>query len=712
MTEPQNLALNSDRPIEQWLDAFNQVARHYRIPISYETARLSAVWDRSEDERKKIISLARRFGLSCNFAAAGDFELAFSRLPVIAELDDALVVISAVSSDDVADVMVMGDDGASNRLSRSDVMARVRRYVIARPARSVTDARVDTYIRPYQEHWLRRILMRDIRHYPNIFLASLIANLLAFGTILFSMQVYDRVVPANSYPTLYILFSGVILAIIFEFILRRLRMTLIDGLGKRADLKLSDLIFGHAIRVRSQDRPASTGSFVAQLRDMEQVRELLTSTSVAAIVDIPFFLVFLLLFFFIAGNLAFIPLAALVFLVIPGLLLQRRLRSYANESMREASLRNAMIMEAVQRLDDVKMLQAEARFEHQWNHVNEVTSESQMKLRRLTNSLTVWTQNIQNGVYATIVFFGAPRVMEGDMTTGALVGASILGSRMLAPLSQVTQIFTRLQHAKIGLKSLDAIMRLPTDTPSDEQRIALPVARGNYALRNAVFRYGDANMPLALHVEQLDIKAGERVALIGRNGAGKSTLLQGLSGLMIPVSGEVLLDNLALHQIDPADVRQAVGLVSQTSGLFFGSIRDNLTLGAPRAGDEEILAALGMVGADEFVRRLPSGLDHPISEGGRGLSGGQVQSLLLARSLIRQPQIVLLDEPTAAMDETSERFFMRQFREWSAGRTVVIATHRMRVLDLVDRIIVMNNGKIVLDDEKGAALETMRKKAA
>lgn len=707
MTEPQTAL-----PIEHWLDAFNQVARHYRIPISYETARLSAVWDPTQDEDRKITGLARRFGLTCSFASPADYELAFSRLPVIAEMDDALVVISAVSSGDVADVLVMGDDGAANRLPRSDIMARVRRYAVARPARSVTDARVDTYIRPYQEHWLRRILMRDVHHYPNIFLASLIANLLAFGTILFSMQVYDRVVPANSYPTLYILFSGVILAIIFEFILRRLRMTLIDGLGKRADLTLSDLIFGHALRVKSQARPASTGSFVAQLRDMEQVRELLTSTSVAAIVDIPFFLVFLGLFFLIAGNLAFIPLAALVFLILPGLLMQRRLRAYANESMREASLRNAMIMEAIQRLDDVKMLQAEARFEHQWNHVNEVTGESQLKLRRLTNSLTVWTQNIQNGVYATIVFFGAPRVMEGDMTTGALVGASILGSRMLAPLSQVTQIFTRLQHAKIGLKSLDAIMKLPTDTPPDEQRIALPVALGNYSLRDALFRYGDENMPLALHVEKLDIKAGERVALIGRNGAGKSTLLQGLSGLMTPVAGEVLLDNLALHQIDPADVRQSVGLVSQTSGLFFGSIRDNLTLGAPRASDEELLATLGMVGADEFVRRLPSGLDYPISEGGGGLSGGQVQALLLARSLIRQPQIILLDEPTASMDETSERQFMREFRQWCTGRTLIVATHRMRVLDLVDRVIVLNNGRVMLDDEKVAALNTMRGGAA
>ncbi|HET6537880.1 MAG TPA: type I secretion system permease/ATPase [Sphingopyxis sp.] len=692
-----------------WLAIFRSVAHHYRIPISYEKARLASIWDPASNPDSAVAAMAGRFGLDLRFVEPRELALASGSLPVIAELDDGqLMVISAVSSDGVAEVIVGDGAGLSNRIPREDIEARVRRYAVARPARSVADARVDTYIRPYQVHWLRRIILRDVKLYPNILIASLVANLLAFASIIFSMQVYDRVVPAKSYPTLYILFSGVLLAIVFEFILRRLRMTLIDLLGKRADLSLADVIFGHALRIRGRDRPVSTGSFIAQLRDMEQVRELLTSTTVAALIDIPFFFLFLAFFWFIAGWLALIPLGALVLLLVPGLLLQRRLKACATESMRESSLRNAMLLEAVQRVDDVKMLQAEARFEQQWNHINEVASTAQLKLRQYTNSLTVWTQNIQNAVYATTVFAGAPLVMMGDMTTGALVGASILGSRMMAPLSQVTQILSRLQHARIGLKSLDGIMQLPTDTPADEQRISLPYIAGGYAIRDAQFRYGDDNMPLALQVERLDIQPGEHIALIGRNGAGKSTLLQALSGLMPPITGEVLLDDLALHHLDPADVRRAVGMLSQSSGLLYGTIRDNLTLGAPRATDAQLMAALAMTGADGFVRQLPSGLAHPVSEGGGGLSGGQVQALLLARLLVREPQVILLDEPTASMDETSERLFIRQFRKWSAGRTLLVATHRMRVLDMVDRVLVVQNGRIILDDSKAAALSAMR----
>ena len=603
-----------------------------------------------------------------------------------------------------------GEGGLANATTLDELLRDTIRFVIPRPARAIPDARVDTYIRPYEEHWLRRILFKDARSYGNVLIASLITNILTLATVLFSMQVYDRVVPAQSMPTLYVLFIGVLLAVGFDFMLRRLRMRIIDVLGKRADLRMSDQVFGRALRVRNQDRPSSTGTFISQLRDLEQVRELLTSTTVSAIADIPFFLLFLAIFWFIAGNLALVPLLALVLLILPGLLAQRRLRAYANEAMRESSLRSAMLVEAVQGIEDIKSLQAENRFQQQWNHFNAVTGEAQLKLRGLTNSLTVWTQNVQNGVYATTVFVGAPMVMAGDMTTGALVAASILGSRMMAPMAQLTQVLSRFQQAKVGMKGLDQIMALPVDNPDDEHRIHVPALHGRYTLRATDFRYGDATSPPALSIRELKIEAGEKIAILGRNGAGKSTLLQGLSGQLYPVAGEILLDDLALHQIDPADVRRDLGLLTQSSRLFHGTIRDNLTLGAPQASNEEIMSVLAMVGADDFVRRLRTGLEHVILEGGIGLSGGQLQSLLVARLLIRQPAIVLLDEPTASMDEASEREFIQRFKVWSKSRTVVIATHRMRALDLVDRIIFIENGKVVLDDTKESALRTMQGK--
>lgn len=692
-----------------WIEAFGLVARHYRLPGPTQDSTLASRWNAGSDDAERIRFIARGAGLRIRILPANEVKLSSERLPVIIEMNDgSLAVVTAIDAAGDVSVALMGEKGLENKVPIDRLLASAVHCIVPRPARSVRDTRIDAYIRPFEEHWLRRIIFRDLRSYSHVLIASLAANTLALAGVLFSMQVYDRVIPAESFPTLYILFAGVLLAIGFDFLFRRLRMRIIDILGKRADMRMSDQVFGHALRVRNRERPTSTGAFIAQLRDLEQVRELLTSTTVAAIADIPFFLLFLVIFWFIAGPLALVPLSALVLLLVPGLLAQRRLRAYANEAMRESSLRNAMLVEAVQGLEDIKVLQAEHRFQQQWNQYNAAAAEAQLKLRGLTNSLTVWTQNVQNGVYAATIFVGAPMVMAGDITTGVLVAASILGSRMIAPIAQVSQILNRLQQAKVGIKSLDQIMGLPVDNPDDEHRIQVPTLAGRFSLRSAVFRYADPNSPPALSVRELSIEVGEKIAVLGRNGAGKSTLLQGCSGLLHPASGEVLVDGLALHQIDPADVRRDIGLLSQGSRLFHGTIRENLTLGHPQASDHEIMQMLEMVGADEFIRNSRSGLEHVVLEGGVGLSGGQIQALLLARLLIREPNVVLLDEPTASMDETTERLFIERFKLWSRDRTVIIATHRMRVLDLVDRILVIHNGAVALDEPKATALRTMQ----
>jgi ATP-binding cassette subfamily C protein LapB len=647
--------------------------------------------------------------LSVRFVKPGALRLTGWRLPVIVTLaDDELALITAIDGEGNACCSFVSEEGLQTKVPVAELEASAIGFVVPRPARGAKDSRVHAYIRPFETHWLRRILMRDARSYGHVMVASTVTNCLALAGVIFSMQVYDRVVPAESIPTLYILFAGVMIALCFEFALRRLRVNVIDVLGKRADLRISDTVFGHALRVRNRARPTSTGTFIAQLRDLDQVRDLLTSTTVAALADLPFFLFFLAIYWSIGGPLVLVPIAGVILLIVPGLLAQRRLRAYATESMRESSLRNAMLVEAVQGIEDIKALQAENRFQRQWTHYNSVAGDAQLKLRGLTNTLNSWTQGVQNAVYATIIFVGAPMVIGGDMTTGALVAASILGSRMMAPMGQITQLLSRYQHARIAMGSLDQIMALPVDDPDAEHRIPLPAIAGRFAVRNAVFGYADPDAPPALRITSLDIAPGEKIALLGRNGAGKSTLLQGLSGMLQPLSGEMLLDHLALDQIDPADVRRDVAFLSQASRLFHGTLRENLTLGAPNASNEEIRTALAMVSADGFVRRLRDGLEHVVLEGGNGLSGGQVQSLLLARLLLRQPMVALLDEPTAAMDEAAERVFIDQFRGWSRDRTVIVATHRMRVLDLVDRILVIDAGRLVLDAPKDEALLRMR----
>lgn len=690
-----------------WLEAVLKVARHYRLDVSPESIRLASIQNEGRIE-DVVRHMARQAGLSVKFASFDRKSLSRWRTPLVVQLRDGQVgVIESVSEHGELGIAFSGDQGLQSRIKPATLAEQALRTVILRPTQALSDIRTNDYIKPYDEHWFRRIVLSDLRPYSQVMLASLVANLLGMAGVLFSMQVYDRVIPAESLPTLYVLFGGVMLALLFDFVMRLMRLRITDLLGKRADLRVSDLVFGHALRLRNSARPKSTGSFISQLRELEQIRDLITSSTATALADMPFFLLFVLVFYLIGGPLVLVPLIAVVLMILPGVLAQRRLAILANESMREAALRNAMLVESVQGMDDIKALQAEQRFQQQWNQYNAASADSSLRLRSLTNSLVAWTQNVQGGVFAVVIVCGAPMVIAGDLTTGSLVAASILSSRMMAPLAQITHVLTRWQQAKVALQGLNRIMQMPVDHPEGSQRVHLPAIRGEFQMRQAGFRYSEEAAP-ALSGIDLKIRPGERIAILGRNGAGKSTLLQALAGGMDLTTGETTLDGIALAHLDPADLRRDVGLMSQQARLFHGTLRDNITLGAGQASDQEIIAALSVTGALDFVRQLPKGMDHLVLEGGLGLSGGQRQSLLLSRLLIRQPQVLLLDEPTASLDDITERLLLEKLAAWCQGRTLIVATHRVSVLQLVERIIVLDNGRIVIDDHRDAALARLR----
>ena len=690
---------------QPWLQAVLAIAKHYRIEPSEERLRLQLDWNPSQSIDDILILVSRQIGMNLRKAEFSEDILNPWRLPLLIQMQDGQVgVLNQLDVNGNANIQFSGDQGLAQVLTVELLKENVNNVYILRPEKSIPDVRIDEYIKPYEQNWFWTIVLRDWKRYLDVMFASLMANILALATILFSMNVYDRVIPAQSVPTLWVLAGGVLIAAIFEFCLRVARIYLSDIIGKRADLKISDKVFGHALRIKNKERSKSTGTFISQIRELEGVRELVTSTTISAIADLPFFFLFLAIFWLIGGNLFWVMVLVVPLMIIPGILIQKPLAKLASEGMREGAIRNATLVEAVQGIEDIKLLRAESRFQNQWNHMNEAAADISMRQRKLVGIVGAWTQKVQGLTFAIVVLVGCFAVMKGEMTTGALVACSILSSRMLGPIAQISGVLGRFQQAKVAKTSLDELMKKPVDQAPNAHLIHRPVLNGHYELNNIVFKYSENDAKPTLIIPKLEIQAGEKIAILGRNGAGKSTLLQLLSGMQEPVQGKIKLDGVDLGLIDPTDVRRDMGLLNQNAHLFFGSVRENLTLGSPLATDQELLNVLKLTGALSFVLDKKEGLDHQILEGGVGFSGGQRQALLLSRLLLRQPNILLLDEPTAAIDDVSEKQLIENLKGWLGQKTLVIATHRRAVLELVDRIIVVHDGKIVMDGPKEQVL--------
>ncbi|QNX86343.1 type I secretion system permease/ATPase [Acinetobacter seifertii] len=696
---------------QPWLQAILVIAKHYLIDPSEENLRLQIDWNQDQTIDDVLTLATRQIGMNYRKAKFNLDEISPWHLPVIIEMKEGQVgVLEKIDANQNLSVQLSGDQGLAQTFTFDALKSHVTNIYILRPEKSVPDARIDEYIKPYEASWFWAIILRDWKRYIDIMFASLVANILALATIIFSMNVYDRVIPAQSVPTLWVLAGGVLIAAIFEFCLRVARIYLSDILGKRADLSISDLVFGHALRIKNKERSKSTGTFISQIRELEGVRDLVTSTTISAIADLPFFFLFLIIFCLIGGNLFWVMVIVVPLMIIPGILIQKPLAKLASEGMRESAIRNAMLVESVQGIEDIKLLRAESRFQNQWNHMNEVSADISMRQRKLVGVMMAWTQKIQGLAFAIVVLIGCFSVMKGEMTTGALVACSILSSRMLGPIAQISGVLGRLQQAKVAKTGLDELMKKPVDQPPHAHLIHRPALFGKYELNQVEFRYSQTDPKPILLIPKLTIKAGEKIAILGRNGAGKSSLLQLLAGMQEPVKGQIKVDDIALGLIDPLDIRRDIGLLNQNAHLFFGSIRENLKLGTPLATDLDILNALNLTGALDFLQEKKEGLDYQILEGGAGLSGGQKQALLLARSLIRKPNVLLLDEPTAALDDVSEKQFIKQLQSWLGNKTLLVATHRRAILELVDRVIVVNNGKIVMDGPKEQVLNLSQPK--
>jgi ATP-binding cassette subfamily C protein LapB len=586
--------------------------------------------------------------------------------------------------------------------------------ILVKPVAKI-DPQVADDLPQNQKHWLFSTLWIYRRYYRSAALAAVLINVLALATIFFTMNVYDRVIPNQAFVTLWSLAIGVVVAMVFEAITRYVRAHLLDVAGKKADLILGSVLFRQALAVRMENKPSSSGLFANQLREFESVRDFVSSATLAAISDLPFVLLFVAVIFMIGGPLGWVPLMMIPTIILVSVIIQWPLKKIMRSNLQEASLKQGVLIESIEGMETLKAVAGEAHMQRRWQNFSAMQAESGMKSKRISTGAMGAVTFLQQFQTVMLIAIGVYLISDGTLTMGALIATVMLSGRATAPLGQVMGLAVRYQQAKAALDSLNKLMDMPTDRDPEQVYLPQPELNGDVELKNIVFSYPAPPMrpnPEILSGISVTIKAGERVAILGRIGSGKSTLLRIMARLYQPVKGQVFAGGLDVNQIDPADWRRAVGYVGQDARLFYGTLRENVMIGQPDATSSELLRVLRLTGLDQIAARHPAGINLPVGEHGNALSGGQRQLVSLARTLLLRPQVLLLDEPTSAMDNQTEALFLEHLKKATADQTLVVVTHRPSLLALVDRIIIVENGKVAADGPKANILATLRGEAA
>jgi ATP-binding cassette subfamily C protein LapB len=554
------------------------------------------------------------------------------------------------------------------------------------------------------KEWFWGTLLRNKGIYKQVVIVSIFINLFILATPLFTMNVYDRVLPNNAIETLWALFIGISLVMLFDLLLKVLRSHFLGIASKRSDTIMANKIFNHLLNIKLDAKPASTGQFVSRLQSFESVREFFTSATMATLVDLPFVVLFIIVIFYIAGPLCLITIATVVISILLSWYMQRPLKTIIEKSVKEEQIKQTTLIEAVSGLEIIKSVKAQNRMKTHWdNSVNKTVHYSD-KGHFLSQTITYITAFISQFSNIVIVAGGVYLAQEGEITMGAIIAAMILNGRVIAPISQIVGMIIKFDRTMLSLNNLDEIMKMPVEK-ENKTYISRPNLKGDIELKDVNFAYKEQNHQTLKNIN-LSIKQGEKVAILGKIGSGKSTLLKLIMNLYEPSKGSVLIDGLDTRQIDPTDLRHAIGSVPQEPFLFMGTIKDNLTIGEQYVSDEEILRVSKIAGLDEFLGRHEAGYDLLVGERGEGLSGGERQSVTLARALISDPGIIMLDEPTNSMDRQTEKSFINKLQSIVHDKTLIVVTHKTSLLQLVDRIIIIENGKVVVDGPKEEVFTT------
>ncbi|ROL74899.1 ABC transporter [Pseudomonas vranovensis] len=651
---------------------------------------------------------AARAGLQARILRRELGAISALNLPVLLLLKDGrCAVLRRWGDDGRALILPCEAEGGEQWVSREELLqAYAGEALFARPRHELEDLRAP--LMPRVNAWFRDTLKLSRWLYSDAILASLLINLLGLMVPLFVMQTYDRVVPNQATSTLWVLSAGLLIGTLFELTLRVVRAHLLDQAGKKTDLILSATLFERITGMSMKARPATVGGFAQSIHDFQGLREFLTAVTLTSIIDLPFVVLMLAVIDLLGGWLVVIPLIAFPVTIFFALFIQVRLRDTVQKSLALGAVRQALLIETLGGLETLKACSAESERQYQWESTHGALTRLDAHARNLSALATNGTLFIQQFCGMATIVAGVYSIIAGNLSVGALVASYMLGSRVLAPLGQIAGLITRYQQAQLTMRSTDALMALPQERQAGQQPLERTQLHGGLDVSHVSFRYQGQNAA-ALNGISFSVKPGERIGIIGRSGSGKSTLARLLMGFYAPDEGQILLDNLDLRQLDIADLRHQLGYVAHDLPLLAGSLRDNLTLGARYVSDARMLEVAELTGVSELARQHPQGFDRPVGERGQLLSGGQRQAVLLARAMLLEPPIMILDEPTSHMDNSSEDQLRQRLHGWVQGKTLLLVTHRTSMLSLVDRLLVLDNGKIVADGPKEAVIDALRK---
>ena len=652
---------------------------------------------------------ATRAGLSSKIVRRALEGIDSALLPVILLLkgDQACVLLGWDESGQTARLLFPETGQGEVVLTRNELAERYMGIALFARPRFAFDARTPEIGKVVQRHWFWGALLEQSMLYRDVIGAALLINMFALVMPLFSMNVYDRVVPNNATDTLWMLALGVLLMIGMDFMIRLLRGHFVDLASARIDVKLSALIMERVLGMRLETRPASVGSFASNLRSFESVRDFIASATVTAVIDFPFAIIFLVVILWISWPLVLIPIIGLIVGLIYAYIIQHKMHELSETTYRAAAMRNASLIESLTSLETIKTQGAEGVVQNKWETTTAFLSRTSAQLRLLSSSATNGAATITQIVNVMLIVAGVYLIQERLLTMGGLIAVTMLGGRAIAPLGQAVGMLMQFQNARMSLETLDKLMVQPVERPDASAFIHRPEIQGEIEFRNVSFSYpgqGEA----ALQNISLRITPGEHIVILGRTGSGKSTLQKLMLGLYQPSDGVVRIDGIDLRQLDPADLRRNVGFVGQDATLFYGTLRENISIGAPYADDSAIVHAAEVAGLTQFVNRHPKGFDMLIGERGESLSGGQRQEVAIARAVLMDPPVLMFDEPTSAMDFSTEHGFKDRLRQFAAHKTVVIVTHRTSLIDLATRIIVVDDGRIVADGPREQVVEALQ----